>query len=208
MKFNRLSAPKAMALVAAILMVIVGLMLSRVTASRDAADEGSIRGKMVVPPVTLESEAKSEPGMDAQEAASSVLVEENEDDGPTQFNSDEPKGVVSPSPVAVRDMAKPTTPVTQPRKATSGSRTLPPLPPPEWAAPAGGEEPSGPPPGVLWLSGVIQGDPMVALLRRGENRFLVRKGDMFEGYEVLDISSNSVMLQRGGRTTKLRLGQY
>jgi|GEM_PF-2575512 len=207
MKFSGLSAPKAMALVAAILMVVAGLMLSRVAANRDATDEGSIRVVRVVPPVTLECGEKSKPEVGVREEIIPVL-DEAEDEDQTAVDSDESKAVVSPSPAIERDVVKPAVPVTPSRKAASGSRTLPPLPPPEWAAPAGGEEPSVPPPGVLWLSGVIQGDPMVALLRRGENRFLVRKGDVFEGYEVVDISSNSVMLHRGGRTTKLRLGQY
>ena len=83
------------------------------------------------------------------------------------------------------------------------------MPPPEWGAPAATEEPSGPPPGVLWLSGVIQGEQKVAVLRRGESRYVVREGETFEErYRVVTISSNSVTLERGGKNQTLRVGQY
>jgi hypothetical protein len=69
--------------------------------------------------------------------------------------------------------------------------------------------PSGPPPDVLWLSGVVQGEPRVAVLRRGENRYVVSEGDVFEeNYRVLTISSNTISLQRGSRKRTLRVGQY
>jgi hypothetical protein len=49
----------------------------------------------------------------------------------------------------------------------------------------------------------------MALLRQGENRYLVREGDTVGGkYQVIEISANSVVLQRGGRKQTLRLGQY
>jgi len=61
----------------------------------------------------------------------------------------------------------------------------------------------------MWLSGVIHGDPKLALLRRGENRYLIREGDTVDGkYQVIEISANSVVLQRGGRRQTLRVGQY
>jgi len=85
---------------------------------------------------------------------------------------------------------------------------LPPFLPPLYG-PETGEEMRGPPPGVLWLSGVIQGKPRLALLRRDGNRYLVREGEMIEGrYRVSAISGNSVTLERGNRKQTLRLGQY
>ena len=66
----------------------------------------------------------------------------------------------------------------------------------------------GPAPTVLWLSGVIQGDPKVALLRRGEKRYLVKEGGTFERYRVVKIASNSITIQRGGSKQTLRVGEY
>jgi hypothetical protein len=60
---------------------------------------------------------------------------------------------------------------------------------------------------VLWLSGVINGDPKVALLRRGDSRYLVREGGTFESYRVVRITSNSVTVQRGGSKRTLRVGK-
>ncbi len=69
--------------------------------------------------------------------------------------------------------------------------------------------PIEPPPSVLWLSGVIQGEPKLAILRRGENRYLVRESDTLDsGYRVAQIASDRVTLRRGGRTRVLRIGQY
>jgi len=71
------------------------------------------------------------------------------------------------------------------------------------------EPASGPPPDVLWLSGVIQGEPKVALFRRGGDRYLVKEGDVVDDkYRVLEISANSVTLQRGSRKQTLRVGEY
>jgi hypothetical protein len=70
-------------------------------------------------------------------------------------------------------------------------------------------QPSGPPPGVLWLSGVIQGEPRVAVLRRGESRFVVKEGDIIEDrYTVSQIGTNTIALKHGSRTLTLRVGQY
>ena len=77
------------------------------------------------------------------------------------------------------------------------------------AAGGDGEVKLGPPPGVLWLSGIIQGEPTLAVLRRDSNRYRVREGDTIEGsYRVIAISSASVTLQRGGSKKVLRVGQY
>jgi hypothetical protein len=70
-------------------------------------------------------------------------------------------------------------------------------------------QPSGPPPGILWLSGVIQGGPRVAVLRRGESRFVVKEGDIIEDrYTVSQIENNSIVLKQGSRKLTLRVGQY
>ena len=88
------------------------------------------------------------------------------------------------------------------------SGSLPPFQP----APYGGrtgDAPGGPPPGVLWLSGVIRGDPSLAIIRRGENRYLVQEGNTIEsGYQVVQISPDRVVLKRRGAKRVLRIGQY
>ena len=95
-----------------------------------------------------------------------------------------------------------------PRPRAAAPSSLPPLMPAVQAA-GGSTAPLGPPPGVLWLSGIIQGDPTLAVLRRDASRYLVRKGDTIEGaYRVVEISSASVTLQRGGSKKVLRVGQY
>ncbi|MDH5201367.1 MAG: hypothetical protein OEW93_10795 [Candidatus Bathyarchaeota archaeon] len=109
-----------------------------------------------------------------------------------------PSGKGAPRPKRVAPTRRPLPP-----------ESLPPFPPALYGAAPLGEPASGPPPSVLWLSGVIQGDPKVALLRRGSNRYLVREGDKIENrYRVTRISSDSVTLRRGTRTQTLRLGQY
>jgi hypothetical protein len=85
---------------------------------------------------------------------------------------------------------------------------LPPFPPPDFAPAGAAEASTGPAPGVLWLSGVIQGNPKVALLRRGEKRYLMKEGGTFESYRVVKIGPNSVTIQRGSRKQTLRVGQY
>lgn len=98
-----------------------------------------------------------------------------------------------------------------PRPAPSAKRTLsygalPPL----MVAPAGSEMGTqGPPPNVLWLSGIIQGSPKLAVIRRGEERYMVREGESVGGaYRVSKITASAVTLQRGRRTLLLRLGQF
>lgn len=96
------------------------------------------------------------------------------------------------------------------RAAPVAKEELPPFPktvPPLGMSPM--EPPSGPPPNVLWLAGVIQGEPSLAMLRRGDNRYLAKEGDVIEGrYRVVEISPSQVKLQRGGRRITLRLGDY
>jgi hypothetical protein len=60
----------------------------------------------------------------------------------------------------------------------------------------------------LWLAGVVEGDPKLAVVRRGESRYLVKEGDSVEGtYRVTKITSSTVTLQRGRRSLTLRLGR-
>jgi hypothetical protein len=188
MKLKRLGLPNIIALSAALLMVIAGLVISRVGGGPEAAaaPESAKPAPVVAPALAAEAAESSEAETAEPEAA-------------------EPKK--APVPSASAEPKKATAPVAAPRP--SPTRSLPPLPPPEWGAPAAGEEPSGPPPGVLWLSGVIQGEQRVAVLRRGESRYVVREGETFEGkYRVVAISSNSVTLERGGKKQTLRVGQY
>ncbi len=97
----------------------------------------------------------------------------------------------------------------QPAPERTPRPSLPPFHPAAQADRGGLQPVSGPPPEVLWLSGVIQGERQVAVLRRGENRYLVKDGETFENrYRVIAISSNSVTLQRGSRKQTLRVGQY
>jgi len=54
---------------------------------------------------------------------------------------------------------------------------------------------------------VVGGEQKLALLRRGESRYLVRVGDTVEsGYRVAKITDAAVVLQKGRRTRTLRLG--
>lgn len=93
----------------------------------------------------------------------------------------------------------------QPTKLALSPGSLPPLMAP---SPPSEARAQGPPPGVLWLSGVVQGNPKLAVIRRGEERFLVREGDTVGGvYRVSRIASGSVTLRRGRRTLVLRIGQ-
>ncbi|HUU53316.1 MAG TPA: hypothetical protein VMY87_00215 [Armatimonadota bacterium] len=193
MKLKRLGLPKIIALSAALIMVIAGLVLSRVSGGREAA----------APPHASEVAAVPTPGLVVPEGVQSGETEKS----PPAAEIGAAKPSDRPAPKKSVDQASSTNPKPAPRP--SSRRSLPPLPPPEWGAPAPAEEPSGPPPGVLWLSGVIQGERRVAVLRRGENRYVVREGDAFEEkYRVVTISSNSVTLEGGGSRQTLRVGQY
>ena len=86
---------------------------------------------------------------------------------------------------------------------------LPPFPaglPPLSSSP--GASWGGPAPSALWLAGVVEGDPKLAVVRRGESRYLVNEGDSVEGtYRVTKITSDTITLQRGRRSLTLRLGR-
>jgi len=95
-------------------------------------------------------------------------------------------------------------PGTKRAAAPTASYSRGPLPPfPAGLPPFAGQAPS-----TLWLAGVVEGDPKLAVLRRGESRYLVKEGDSVEGaYRVTKIASNTVTLQRGRRSLTLRLGR-
>jgi len=88
--------------------------------------------------------------------------------------------------------------------ATTG---LPPLPVFVGQAPPGG--PVGAVPAVepLRLAGVVQGNPSVAVLRKGNQRFIVTIGDPVDSqYTVKSISDGRVVLAKGEKTLSLTLG--
>lgn len=202
MRLKRLGIPKVIAILAALLMVVAGLLISRAGGGPEAAaSPAAVSPTPVVAPAPVaeaveatQEEAPAE-AAEPKEAEAEAAAEAKTAAAPVAA----PKGTSAPVPARKAAAA----PKPSPR------RSLPPLPPPEWSAQPATEESSGPPPGVLWLSGVIQGEPRVALLRRGESRYVVREGDTFEErYRVVTISSNSVTLERGGKKQTLRVGQY
>lgn len=134
---------------------------------------------------------------------------------PAQPEPPEPAAEPAPEPApppASAQTAAASAPRPAPRPALARAVSAEYLPPFMLPSADGGgtaTRPLGPPPGVLWLSGVIQGDPTVAVLRRGENRYHVCEGDLIEGrYRVISISNNSVVLRRGSTPQTLRVGQY
>lgn len=130
---------------------------------------------------------------------------------PEGIAAEEQEGDAEPTAAPAQPDPQPTPPPAPARRpAAPGAQPVSrDLLPPLTAALAGPGEPVGPPPGVLWLSGVIQGEPKLALIRRGENRYLVREGDSLEGaYRVVQIADSTVTLERAGRRQVLRLGRY
>jgi len=195
MKLKRLGLPNIIALSAALLMVIAGFVISRVGGGPEAAaaPRAPKIAAIPAPESAVDGAESSETETQPPEAAEVEVAE--------------PKK--APVPSASAELKKAAAPKRKVAPRPSPTRSLPPLPPPEWGAADVTEEPSGPPPGVLWLSGVIQGEQRVAVLRRGESRYVVREGETFEGtYRVVAISSNSVTLDRGGKKQTLRVGQY
>ncbi|UCC68038.1 MAG: hypothetical protein JSV79_13160 [Armatimonadota bacterium] len=200
MKLNKRDSVRVAALLAALLMVAVGLILCRLEAPLASS---------TAPTPTAPLTAWDQP-TEAEAAAS----EEPAPPGSTTDPSDQIPAQDASAGETARPAAKPQKPVsTSARKRAAPARKavpqayLPPFQPGLHGAPSDG--PPGPPPNVLWLSGVIQGEPKLAVLRRGGNRYLVREGDAIDGgYRVARISSHTVTLQRRGRTRVLRLGQY
>jgi hypothetical protein len=57
----------------------------------------------------------------------------------------------------------------------------------------------------LRVTGIIYGDPTVAIIRKGPARWVVQPGDSAAGYTVESISGRRVVLAAGGRRTDLFL---
>jgi len=210
----RIGLSKLILLSGAVLMVIVGFALSGVTGDREIAAAPrqvssagppplSIGFEMSAEPAASDPTSTTEPERKASEPERSEAAEKPAETAETSKPQVKAESVVTPRPTP-----KPAT-SSKPTPKTSTTRSLPPLPPPEWSMTDAPAEPTGPPPGVLWLSGVIQGDPRVALLRRGDSRYVVKEGDIIEDrYVVSEIGNNSVTLKYGSRTKTLRVGQY
>jgi hypothetical protein len=80
------------------------------------------------------------------------------------------------------------------------SSALPPLPGPETTA--------GRSSNVLRVTGIVVGRPSVAVLRRGEDVFIVQPGDVLNGgLRVQSVSRTSVTLRDNQRSYVLRLGE-
>ena len=198
---KRLTFPKIVALSVAGVMVAVGLVVSYATENPPIIPDA--RGPVTVarpfdsstPGPTVEP-AKTEAAKQAGEVAEAPAPPAAK--LPALYTAPAQESAPSPAPAS-----KPISP----RKPTS-ERTLPPFQPPDWSAVNTPASASGRAPSTLWLAGVIQGDPKVALLRRGEERYLVQEGETFDGvYKVARISTNSVTLQKGRRKLTLRVGE-
>jgi hypothetical protein len=120
-------------------------------------------------------------------------------------NSRLPTRRVAPTPQA----SPPLPPLPQRRFATradaAGAGSVPPLLPPPYGTTMASV--AVPPPQVLRLTGVVDGDKRLAILRRGAGRYMVHEGDTVEGQRVVSIGPASVMLQRGTRKRTLRLSR-
>lgn len=186
-------------------LVVLVIAISLGSGRQSPQPEGaaaSVPGEPVVEP--------AEPPEAAQPAEPRPAeVEEQQNEGDDEASQPEttiekPAASAPKKPAAATSQAPPA-----PRVSPASTSSLPPLTLALDGATGVGAEARGPAPGVLWLSGVIQGQPRLAVIRRGQNRYMVREGDTFEGqYRVATISSNSVTLQRGRRKLTLRLGQY
>ena len=87
---------------------------------------------------------------------------------------------------------------TQPRRQEESHASIPALPP---MPDSGGK-------GALQLTGIIAGSPSTAVLRLGEEHYVVREGDLLNGQlRVQQITKNSVVLREGRSTYTLRLGR-
>lgn len=188
--------PRMVALAAALAMVAAGILLSRSQPSSSREATIAERHLEAAPLASPEPSAADEDESAASPPAASQNLPGEQ------------------KPAAKAEPQNPSDTITAPPKPLPAERrpaapgSLPPFLPPLYG-PDVKEEMTGPPPGVLWLSGVIQGKPKLAVLRRGENRYLVREGETVEDrYRVTAISADSVTLQQGSRRQTLRLGQY
>ncbi len=204
MKLHRKDSPRIAALAAALFMVGAGVFLCRL--GSPVASSTALAG---APPSPAQEHGRET----AAPAAGSDLLSGESGPAPqsnsaqSQGRDDASQAAPSPPSVQVQRQTSAPRPAAAPRKPVP-SGSLPPFQP----APYGGrtsDAPPGPPPGVLWLSGVIRGDPSLAIIRRGENRYLVQEGNTIEsGYQVVEISPDRVVLQRRGAKRVLRIGQY
>jgi hypothetical protein len=204
MKLKRLGLPKLAAISAAFLMVAVGLVLSRVTGDPEAvaAQDGS-RAAALASAELVERAAAT----DESEGEESAEVEPRSEAAAVSQPAAPQPQAAAPASVRPRGTSAPKQPARTAKPTPT--RSLPPLPPLEWGAASAPLQPIGPPPGVLWLSGVVQGNPRVAVLRRGESRFVVKEGDIIEDrYRVSEIGKNTITLKHGSRSRTLRVGQY
>ncbi len=199
---KRLTFPKIVALSAAGVMVAVGLVVSYATENPPIIT--NTRG-----PVTAEGpEANTAP----TQMKEPVIVEAAKQTGevaetPAPPAEQLPTLYRAPAEAQTATQAPPVRkPVSVKKPAAEGK--LPPFQPPDWTAVNTSVGASGRAPSTLWLAGVIQGNPKVALLRRGEERYLVKEEETFDGvYKVASIASNSVTLQKGRRKLTLRVGE-
>lgn len=179
-----------------VLMVATGFVLSRSGAgqSRQAVGKTGLSRS----PQAVEEPVERETGQKQTEEAEVAPA------------APEPKPAAQPAPKSKKPASAASKP--EPRRVTRrpvAREALPPFSASLYQVGPASEPVSGPPPDVLWLSGVIQGEPKVALLRRGGDRYLVKEGDVVDDrHRVLEISANSVTLQRGSRKQKLRVGEY
>lgn len=202
MELKRLGLPKIAAISAAFVMVVVGLVLCRVSGDPEAA--AALDNTATAAPEASSGLEETDTVADAPEAESAEVAPATEEVVFARDAAPRARSPSSPRAAAAPDSARPSQ-----AARPAPTRSLPPLPPPNWEAVSAPSATLGPPPGVLWLSGVVQGEPQVAVLRRGENRYVVTEGDVFEeSYRVVDISSNTITLQRGSRKQTLRVGQY
>jgi hypothetical protein len=191
MMVKRLGLSRLIALGSAFLMVVAGIALCRFSGDREAT--GAPRT--------------------ASGVASDRLPEAARTDGEVAKPSVAP-GAALPGKAAASDSSTRAAAPVRPQTRSESDREitprqpLPPFPAPDFAPAGVAEASTGPAPDVLWCSGVIQGNRKVALLRRGEKRYLVKENGTFESYRVVKIGSNSVTIQRGSRKRTLRVGQY
>jgi len=201
-KMKRLGIHKIVALSVSALMVAVGLVVSYATenppiAAAQRGPEPAARPSLRVAQRSAVDSPKAEVVKQAGAVAEAPAPPVSK--LPSLYPAPSAEGALTPTP----EVRKPV-----PVRKAAPDHTLPPFQPPDWSVANTSAATSGRSPATLWLSGVIQGDPKVALLRRGDERYLVREGETFDGvYRVVRISSNRVALQRGSRKLTLRVGE-
>ena len=192
MKLRKKDLAKIVGFSAALAILAVGIVVT--CAEQSATPQ---------PPAAEAAVAETPPTLAADQPAQPDPSEPE----PCQPVPPEPAAEPAPPPVPAQTPAAPA-PRPAPARAVPAA-SLPPFMLPSTDGGGTATRPLGPAPGVLWLSGVIQGDPTVAVLRRGENRYHVCEGDLIEGrYRVISISNNTAVLQRGSTRQTLRVGQY